>query len=239
MGLDIVELVMEIEEAYEVQIPNREAERMRTVGDLYHCLLRQLGRQAAGPCLSGVTFYRVRRALMELGVPRQSVTPRTELEQLLPEDSRRMVWAQFRQALGPLQSRALERPPWLFVAVGGAYVALYGAGAFALQGRHDLTFVGGVLVAGTLLSALFVYLLTRPLALSFPKGCVTIGDVVRDLTAHNYGEIAAGVVPEEDTVSPAREREIWDSLCRIVGEQLGVDPKRITPETTWGELGAD
>jgi acyl carrier protein len=239
MGLDIVETVMEVEEAFEVQIPSREAERMRTVGDLYHCLLRQLGRQAAGPCLSGVTFYRVRRALVEIGVPRQSVTPRTELEKLLPEDSRRMVWAQFRQALGPLRSRALQRPPWVFVAVGGAYVALYGAMAVALQGRHDLAVAGGVLAAGTLLSAVFVYLLTRPLALSFPKGCVTIGDVVRDLTTRNYGAVAAGVLPEEGPTPPGREREIWDSLCNIIGEQLGVNPKRITPETTWSELGAD
>jgi acyl carrier protein len=35
MGLDIVELVMTVEEAFDFAIPDRDAERLRTVGDLY------------------------------------------------------------------------------------------------------------------------------------------------------------------------------------------------------------
>jgi acyl carrier protein len=35
MGLDIVELVMTVEETFGIEIPDRAAERLRTVGDLY------------------------------------------------------------------------------------------------------------------------------------------------------------------------------------------------------------
>ena len=35
MGLDIVELVMTVEEAFGIDIPDRDAERLRTIGDLY------------------------------------------------------------------------------------------------------------------------------------------------------------------------------------------------------------
>ena len=35
MGLDIVELVMEVEETFGIDIPDQDAERLRTVGDLY------------------------------------------------------------------------------------------------------------------------------------------------------------------------------------------------------------
>jgi acyl carrier protein len=35
MGLDIVELVMAVEETFGIEIPDRDAERLRTVGDLY------------------------------------------------------------------------------------------------------------------------------------------------------------------------------------------------------------
>jgi hypothetical protein len=35
MGLDIVELVMTIEETFGIEIPDRDAERLRTIGDLY------------------------------------------------------------------------------------------------------------------------------------------------------------------------------------------------------------
>jgi acyl carrier protein len=35
MGLDIVEMVMEVEETFGIEVPNHDAERLRTVGDLY------------------------------------------------------------------------------------------------------------------------------------------------------------------------------------------------------------
>ena len=39
MGLDIVELVMTVEETFGIEIPDRDAERLRTVGDLYWYVL--------------------------------------------------------------------------------------------------------------------------------------------------------------------------------------------------------
>jgi acyl carrier protein len=41
--LDIVELVMELEEEFDLAIPDEHAERILTVGDLVDYLLRQLG----------------------------------------------------------------------------------------------------------------------------------------------------------------------------------------------------
>ncbi len=41
-SLDIVELVMELEEEFEFTIPDAEAERMRTIGDLIDWLIRRL-----------------------------------------------------------------------------------------------------------------------------------------------------------------------------------------------------
>jgi hypothetical protein len=35
MGLDIVELVMTVEQTFGIDIPDRDAERLRTVGDVY------------------------------------------------------------------------------------------------------------------------------------------------------------------------------------------------------------
>ena len=42
MGLDIVEMVMALEEAFQVRLPEQELGPIRTVGELYDCLLRHL-----------------------------------------------------------------------------------------------------------------------------------------------------------------------------------------------------
>ena len=42
--LDIIELAMEIEEAFEIVLPDAELEQFKTVGDLIDCILRQLTR---------------------------------------------------------------------------------------------------------------------------------------------------------------------------------------------------
>jgi hypothetical protein len=47
MGLDIVEMVMALENAFQVRLPEEELARIRTVGELYDCVVRQLGTDGA------------------------------------------------------------------------------------------------------------------------------------------------------------------------------------------------
>src|SRR5262249_16894428 len=82
MGLDTVELVMEVEEAFGITIPDQEAEKIQTVGDLYHYILATLG----GPplttpgCLSAAAFYRLRRQLMgRFRIERRRIQPASTL----------------------------------------------------------------------------------------------------------------------------------------------------------------
>lgn len=240
MGLDIVELVMEVEEEFDVRIPDREAERLMTVGDLYRWLLRQLGRQAAGPCLSGVTFYRVRRAFMAIGFPRFVVAPRTGLRELLPEENRRELWGRLGQALRPLRLPALRRPYWLFVVAAAVSLVTLGAGAFATYGQPGEALWCGGLVLGILSLAGLAYRLSAPLAVCFPQGSATVGDMVRSVLERNREALCAEVLPAEGAVRPGKEREVWDTLCRVIGENMGIDPNRLTESTRWLEdLGAD
>jgi acyl carrier protein len=50
MGLDTVELVMEIEDEFNICIPDEDAERIRTVGDVYHFILAQKDRPVEHGC---------------------------------------------------------------------------------------------------------------------------------------------------------------------------------------------
>jgi acyl carrier protein len=53
MGLDIVELVMEVEHVFGIEIPDADAERLRTVGSMYAYLRERVAPEAWPPPPAG------------------------------------------------------------------------------------------------------------------------------------------------------------------------------------------
>lgn len=47
MGLDIVEMVMSLEKAFEIRLPEEELNRIRTVGELFDCVQSQIDPKPA------------------------------------------------------------------------------------------------------------------------------------------------------------------------------------------------
>jgi hypothetical protein len=85
MGLDSVELVMAIEEEFGLDIPDHDAEKMITVGDVYEWLRFRLSTADPRACLTQRVFYKLRRALIEnYNVSRHTIAPDTRLTELLP-----------------------------------------------------------------------------------------------------------------------------------------------------------
>lgn len=85
MGLDSVELVLAIEEEFGVDIPDRDAEKMYTVGAVYDWLKLRIASETPTACLTQKIFYKLRRALIEsYRLERQAITPDSRLTDLLP-----------------------------------------------------------------------------------------------------------------------------------------------------------
>jgi hypothetical protein len=61
MGLELVELVMDVEETFGISLPDARASEMRTVGDLYDCIVEILGREEEGDSLTNDVFERLRK----------------------------------------------------------------------------------------------------------------------------------------------------------------------------------
>lgn len=100
MGLDSVELVMALEEAFELAIPDEVAVSLVTPRHVIDYLHSQLPGAAAGACLSQRAFYRVRRALLALSSrPRAEIGPSTRFADVLPGDLA-MSWGRLRIELG-------------------------------------------------------------------------------------------------------------------------------------------
>lgn len=73
MGLDTVELILSVEEHFDVAIPDRVAETIVTVGDLHAYLVAELGRlgRDANPA---IVFADLRHLIVEhLGVKVEDV----------------------------------------------------------------------------------------------------------------------------------------------------------------------
>jgi hypothetical protein len=231
MSLDMMELAWEVEKEFGVTFVGAELP-LSTVGAIHDYLLDWRQIALDGVCLSGAVFYRARRALCrQLDLDRRSVCPESRLEELFPMQDRRDHWDRFRQAVGPLDLPDLQRQRWLRHTLAGTSVATLIVGGVVLVALgYPLCSVLPLLLAAALLRWLLLLRLTRRLAVFIPERCGTM----RDMIHHALGG-------DKDRAHAAlrrlSEQDVWDRLCRIIGEQLGIDPTRLLPETNLVDLG--
>ena len=113
MGLDGVELVMEIEDRFSTSVSDAAAERIQTVGDLHAFLMNRIRRQNSECCSSAALFYPIRKLLVtEFGIERNAVAPSTHLESLIAADDRYEFWRKLETSVATRLPR-LKRSQWL------------------------------------------------------------------------------------------------------------------------------
>ena len=241
MGLDLVELVMELEETFNFHIADEGAGSVRTVGDLYRLCLSGLQGKTSERCVSSAAFYQLRRSLAALvGVERRRVQLDAPLGGLLPAPGRRAAWRQIKETTG-LRLPLLELPRGVqrcLLAASGVLtlvtvlaIGLWPARAF----RPAFGAVSGLLtMAGIFLVFLYAgFRLTRPCAVEIPECCRTIRSAVKTLVNMNYGGFA-------DRVGSFDEAEVWRIVRDRVVRVTGVPPERVTEDAQLvKDLGLD
>ena len=101
MGLDAVEIILEIEKSFGITISDDDVPRVRSVGDLHSLILEKLQPARSEACLTSHCFYRLRAALGELfGHERRRVVPDAEMEDLIPRERRRRAWKSLLRCSG-------------------------------------------------------------------------------------------------------------------------------------------
>jgi hypothetical protein len=225
MGLDSLEIVLEVEDTFGISIPDEDAARLTTVGMLYDYVLvhRFHGKQDA--CLTSMTFYKLRRGLMlVLQLPRNAIRVSTELTAIIPK-RRRRTWRAIEKATG-YRLPFLRRPRWVVTLATLATIGL-GIVVPALLGLKP--FGGGVIVAMVSICLLaFVFSrLTGVFAYELPPEVTTVGQLAKATLARNYQPILA------ESKTSASDAEVWDMLRRIIGEQMGFRTEQLTKETNF------
>ena len=233
MGLDTVELVMEIEEAFDVSIPDDRASRMLTVGDVYEFILEKTGDASltSNTCLTAATFYDLRRQLRLFAWTNDEIRPRTAIAHVIPHVGRRSRWNKLSHKM-QLRFPRLERTSSLTL-LNCILVATAVFSTFLMFAKPNLTF--GIVVAGIagIASTAILLLLTRPFAIYPGSACSTIRDLVTKIVAMNYSKLSS----KYSTRNPT---DIWNTLQLIVCEQLGVEKSVVAPGARFvQDLGAD
>lgn len=220
MGLDGIELLIEVEDRFGIAIDDAEGGRVRTVGDLHDLVLAKLTPSRSSTCLSSHVFYRLRGSLRErFGVPRAEIYPQVRLTEVVPGDSRRLAWKALADSLG-WRLPELRRPKGLetSLAVGfllAVTVAIIGGAIGYLPVAAWLT-IG----LGAWPTVWLCYRATTPLAVHFPPQCLTVGNATDAILALNFAKITQ----EREAWN---EREVWNALRDTIVGQLGVEPEAV------------
>jgi hypothetical protein len=243
LGPDPVAVVMGIEEKFRLTIPDEEAEKIRTMGQLHDYVLARVAHGQAQVCVTSAAFYRLRRALGEVcGVPRERVRPQTQLEDLVPLPDRPRIWQELQARLSNLHLPPLRRPAWLARRIEAAsLVPLYLAAVcsivlMVLLGHTPvapLVWMFAVLgcpvvgIVGVFLVCRVACRRTEQYAVHIPPTCATVRDLVYALVS---GHSAAPMVSD---TARASDKEIWGTLCAIVGGELDRPPESFTRASTF------
>jgi len=231
MGLDSVELVMNVEERFNIALPDNQCSRVRTVADLAALVMANLPADN-GRCQSAVTFHELRRWLMaHAGNERRRIRPDTRLADLLPDP--RAAWARlvrhrpYAPRLVPI-ARNRQILAWASCVLLAAWIT-----AFALIWVR----LGSTIASGFSTVALFsgvtaIVHIRKRLACHFPDGIETVADLSHRLTP-------LALPANEHRSRPAVERQVLEDVRKLTAEQLNLPLERVKPESSFRDLGLD
>ncbi len=233
MGLDTIELVMEIEEAFDISIPDDRASKMLTVGDVYEFILEKTADATlkSSTCLTAAAFYDLRRHLRFLGLAQSEIRPKTKLERVFPLIGRRSYWQTLSSRID-LRFPRLGRPSWLALLNCMLVAIVVSASFLGFAQQNVVAGIFAAVVLGAISSAILMFL-TQPFAIYPASTCSTIRDLVTNLVAINYNTLATRYSTRNPT-------DVWNALQLIVAQQLGVDRRAVVPHARFvQDLGAD
>jgi acyl carrier protein len=175
MGLDAVEIIMKVEETYDIQIEDSEAEKLLTPGQLIDLILVKTSDAQPTGCLTQRAFNLLRSfCVRSWAFNRNRIRPAVALQELLPPYKR----PQFIQALGAslaIATPRLERPQWLVASLmAGATLSGLAVAIISIHLGVNSWMPGLMTIA---VVGFLAARATNRLRTEFPKGLVTIGDL--------------------------------------------------------------
>lgn len=186
MGMDSVEILMSVEEAFGIEIEDHEAEKIRPPADLIELVRAKIAVVQSPICLSHRAFNLLRRSLTRrLGIKRTVIAPNILLADLIRTPDRTDVLKGIAEdtGIGPLPE--LVRPGWMICSIFGGSIAC----AIAFLQLLSSSFAPPWVVSGatSILVGYPAVKMTRPFKTEFPKQIRSVGNLSRWIMAHKPG----------------------------------------------------
>lgn len=229
MGLDAVELVMDVEDHFGISIQNSEAERVRSVGDLVALIQSRIDAAHAATCPTLSSFLQLRTCVREITNDNGlRIRTRTRVVDALSRSERQRLWNRLHDLLGSAPP-SLRRPPAmrkvLVVLVLAAIIS-----AIATAAAIDLAVLPLTLALAAIIT-LVLHFLTVPFRIVPPDALTTFGAISQRIS---------GVTVATKQLHLRSLDEILDELKPIVVDTLGVDASEVVPTARFIEdLGMD
>jgi hypothetical protein len=188
VGLDAVEIVMEVEEVFDIRLEDAEVQKISTPRDMIEVVMGKVTQADAEACLTQRAFNLLRAALLlQLPLKRRDITPQARMADLVPRTHRKILLECLRAELETLSMPNLVRPKWLVDLLVVCCIALSIALAVLIF-RHGLWEHRGALFFTAFAAAVMMGFLaraaTRACCVEFPPQAATVGDLSRWIVAH-------------------------------------------------------
>lgn len=216
MGLDAVEIVMAIEEAFDIQIEDAVAECLLTPRDVIDFVALKTSRSQTFECLTQRAFNQLRAGFIHHAkLDRRKVKPKTRISELIARDGRRRIIRQILSELGVVADPHFVRPGWLIGLVFIGSVALGIVGTLAVR-TYDVFYANPffLIPAIALLCAWLALWMTRGMRYELDAAVATVGGLARWLVARGPSFIA--IEPGKWT-----REQIAERVREVVIAQLG------------------
>lgn len=233
MGLDSVELVMEFEKKFGIEIPDADSEKLTTVGSVYEYIFNRIQSAKSNHCLSQHLFYKIRQYCSEyLAVSKSAINSNTNLNELFSIQKRKVEYKQFSKAIGlSVPDLALSHKASIILKLIG-YVSILGSliVAFLLTSFFSyskwlyLLPISGIIITSQISQLLNPYRNTISPML--------VKDFIYKLISLNYTQFK--------DYNYLNKQEIISLINQVIVDKIGVDMEELTPEKSFtDDLGVD
>lgn len=235
MGLDSVELIIEVEDTLGIEISNLEAEKINTVQDFYDCAWKHVSNKklAIEKCYTHSVFYKIRQAIVEnIKVDKKSITPKTKMEDIIPFENRRQIWKQLEDTLQLTLPQLELRKPYNIILNAFGLITIGGSvlvEVFIVIIYHASYWVYGYSLIAILLTSLLSRVFT-PFRTNF------VSNDFRELTTKVFGINFKTITAEKGIT----KNDLEIVIREIISNKCGLDLAEITPEKSiTRDLGID
>jgi len=224
MGLDGVELVMEVEDRFGVRLPDAECSRIRTVADLAALVVSRLPRCGAY-CPTARAFLDLRRLLVvHASIDRNRIRPKARLDWLFPHGLWR-TWRRLRlhePVIPPLIASPMTDQ--LMVWASGVLLLLWFTSSAALAATQPVA-IALMIPLATLAVGIWAFRKVGDhLRRRLPAGIETVGDLASEIAPV---EVASGTAGQQLLL----QQRVLEEVRRLTAEQLGLPLEQVRPDS--------